>query len=173
MNEQEAFKEAASRWMTESKGEDIGAYFWKAALEFVKNGQEPVWLYHCGFKHLHSIITKKAAFVASSVVEGEEITEGMRSEVIDILIYAVEMSRLFAKTPLYIHPAPQPDVSELVDVLNGVVSLCKEAFYYWEQDNEPKVGKILMALSGELNGYHPKATALHEYFERHGKINHE
>lgn len=99
---------------------------WKSALEWVKNGQEPVSLYHCGFKNLHSIIIKKAAFVASSVVEGEEVTEGMRSAVIDLSTYAVEMSRLFAKNPLYAHPAPQPDVVELVEALNQIMIESKE-----------------------------------------------
>lgn len=67
---------------------------------------EPVELYPCGFKQLHSMIVEKAAYVALAVVEGEEITESMRATVLDLSKYAVEMSRFFAKQPLYSHHAP-------------------------------------------------------------------
>lgn len=138
MTEQEAQKAAFEKYSADLNGTLGAGNFedhkrgWSDAIEWVKNGQEPVWLYHCGFNHLHSIITKKAAFVASSVVEGEEVTEGMRLAVINLSLYAVEMSRLFAKNPLYLHPTPQPDVTELVEAAKKALEALE-----WNWGGEP------------------------------------
>lgn len=90
---------------------------WQAALDHRDAQQvvaqgEPVALYPCGFKKLHEMVIEKAAYVARRVVEGEVVTESMRTTVLDLTKYAVEMSRFFAKHPLYTHP-PAEVVREL------------------------------------------------------------
>jgi hypothetical protein len=43
--------------------------------------------------------------------------------------------------------------SEEKRLLQSVKSIAAEAFGYWDDDQDMKVGKILKALSGDLPGY--------------------
>lgn len=50
---------------------------------------------------------------------------------------------------------------ELRAACEGIVSLALDAFEYWDDDQDHKVGKILSAIAGRLKGYRPECTALH------------
>lgn len=50
---------------------------------------------------------------------------------------------------------------ELRAACEGIVSLALDAFEYWDDDQDHKVGKILSAMAGRLKGYRPECTALH------------
>lgn len=50
---------------------------------------------------------------------------------------------------------------EMLEALEAIVELAGEAYQHWDADREMKVGKILLALSGNLSGYHPRIDAIH------------
>lgn len=70
-------------------------------------GQEPISLYPCGFKELHSLVIKHGAFLAQGMNEDEPVTESIRSAAMVLVGYAKDMSGLLARQPLYTAP-PEP-----------------------------------------------------------------
>ena len=50
---------------------------------------------------------------------------------------------------------------ELLEALESMVLLAMEMFEHWDSDNEPKVGKYLLAISGQLPGYDKRTDELH------------
>ena len=55
---------------------------------------------------------------------------------------------------------------ELRDALKAAVVIAKEAWREWDADNDPRVGKLLIALSGKLKGYRPETDAIHAALAR-------
>lgn len=45
--------------------------------------------------------------------------------------------------------------------VESLVKIAEEAFTEWDSDNDPRVGKILLALSGEVPGYRADIDAMH------------
>lgn len=50
---------------------------------------------------------------------------------------------------------------ELVDALKAVVAIANETWGEWDRDNDSRVGKLLIALSGKAPGYRPEIDAIH------------
>jgi hypothetical protein len=53
-------------------------------------------------------------------------------------------------------------IGELEVALGGAVKAARDAHEHWDADRDSKVGKILAAMSGYLEGYRPDCTAIHE-----------
>lgn len=52
-------------------------------------------------------------------------------------------------------------VAELVAAVRGIRELAIKASGHWDADEDMKVGKILMAMAGQLPKYDQRADALH------------
>lgn len=51
--------------------------------------------------------------------------------------------------------------TEVLSVLKEVVSYIIETHVHWDNDEDHKVGKRLLALSGHMPKYHPTTDKLH------------
>ncbi len=51
---------------------------------------------------------------------------------------------------------------DLQDALDDAVSVAKTAFEHWDNDQDSKVGKYLLALAGRLPGYDGRTDAVHK-----------
>lgn len=58
---------------------------------------------------------------------------------------------------------------DLTPVLRGVIGLAKDAYAFWDEDRDMKVGKILSALSGFNAGYDRRADAMHKAMQQEPK----
>lgn len=58
-------------------------------------------------------------------------------------------------------------IGELVGVLKGGVEMATNAHVYWDADQDAKVGKHLIALSGGLKGYDARSDAIHAAIAKH------
>jgi hypothetical protein len=61
------------------------------------------------------------------------------------------------------------DEAELLGCLTAARSVAKEAGALWDADQDMKVGKILMALGGDLQRYRPDTDAINTVLAKHGR----
>lgn len=52
-------------------------------------------------------------------------------------------------------------IERLQAALDTFVSVAEEAFREWDKDNDPRVGKILLALAGHAPGYRADVDSIH------------
>lgn len=52
-------------------------------------------------------------------------------------------------------------IAVLRDALETFVNIAEEAFRNWDKDNDPRVGKLLLALSGHAPRYRADIDAIH------------
>lgn len=57
----------------------------------------------------------------------------------------------------------------LFDALTSCVAMAREIHKYWDADNDSKVGKHLMALSGYMRGYRAEYDKIHEVLTKYGR----
>ena len=128
MTEQEAFDRW---WLSLGKNKLVEPVsIWNAALEWVKQGQEPVGIAY----QFENGLTGKLEW---SFIEGME----------EARVYLRKCPPDGDSFVVYPHPAPQPDVAELVEAVNDIhhlaladdyrdlttiVALCKKALAKWE-----------------------------------------
>lgn len=58
------------------------------------------------------------------------------------------------------------DVANLAAALKSVPKIAAQAHDYWDADQDSKVGKIIIALSGRLIGYRSDVDAIHTAIAR-------
>jgi len=56
---------------------------------------------------------------------------------------------------------PDPRVAQLEQALRTFVTISFEAHLEWDADNDSRVGKLLLAMAGKLEGYRGDITAIH------------
>lgn len=52
-------------------------------------------------------------------------------------------------------------IERLQAALETFVNVAEEAFREWDKDNDPRVGKILLALAGDAPGYRADIDSIH------------
>lgn len=52
-------------------------------------------------------------------------------------------------------------IERLQAAIDTLVGIAEEAFREWDKDNDPRVGKILLALAGHAPGYRADIDAIH------------
>jgi hypothetical protein len=58
------------------------------------------------------------------------------------------------------------EIEQLRAGIESVVAIASEAAREWDNDNDARVGKILIALSGRVKGYREDIDAIHALRER-------
>lgn len=63
------------------------------------------------------------------------------------------------------------ELAEATRLLRSAVSIAAEAHAEWDADNDPRVGKILIALSGGIPGYRKDTDEIRAFLSRQEKPN--
>jgi len=56
---------------------------------------------------------------------------------------------------------------KVVEAARLQVQIAKEAHKVWDGENESRVGKMLLAMSGQITGYRPETDAIHAALAAH------
>lgn len=123
----------------------------KIKMPWRADNEDPVYVEDSNGIHIASFQSEEAASRAIACVNA---CVGIDTELLEII---ADNDKTLAG--VVAHTEKQRD--ELLAALKDVVSVAKTAHECWDKDQDSKVGKYLIALSGGLPGYDKRTDEIH------------